>query len=336
MTDSGRRDLALAAVLLLAAVALPWLTDSRYVVGQGIFFLIYLTVVAQWNLVFGYAGVFSLAQMAIFAFGAYGTAMLGFWTGLDLWAAMPVAALGAVGFSVVVGLACLRLSGAYVALLTLAVAQAMLVMIVTDSDCLPLDAGGCQFLTGGTQGLARFGDLGTRALFKADWLKADYYLALLLAAAGLLFVYLTVRSPVGLAFRAIKGNAAYAKARGLNRFHAQVLIFGLSAFFTGLAGAFYAAHLRVIGPTVLDFSLMIYLAAMMVVGGIGSFWGPVVGALALTLLTELLKETEGFREIGYGALLLLFALLLPKGIVGHLTLWLRRRRRAGSTPNNDP
>ena len=149
----ARKDILIGLVVLALAIAMPFILPGRYLIGQFTLFFIWATVVTQWNLVFGVAGIFSLAQMAIFAFGGYVTAMLGLYGGWNLWAALPFGAIGALLFSLIVGLACLRLRGPYVALLTLAIAQVMYLLIITDTACFYMGGCSCRF-TGGTRGFA--------------------------------------------------------------------------------------------------------------------------------------------------------------------------------------
>jgi branched-chain amino acid transport system permease protein len=336
MSRSARTDLAISLMLIAAAIALPFLVDSRYILGQIVLALFYATIASQWNLLFGFSGIFSLAQMAIFAFGGYATAMLCFYFGWNVWAALVPGALGAVLFSLVVGLACLRLTGVYVALLTLAIAQTMYLLIVTDTECFVMVGSVCRQFTGGAVGFARFGDLGTRALLRAQWLVGNYAIIAVLFALTMVFTYAIVKSPIGLAFRALKENPGYAVARGVNRFQAQLLVFGISAFFTGLAGGFYAAHFQAIGPGVLSMSQLMFIIAIVVVGGVGTFWGPLVGTVVLVLADELMRESGEFRTLGLGLIIALSVVLMPKGLVGRfgdVIDWLGRRR---ASPDSKP
>ena len=125
-----RTDIIIGSVLIVVAIITPFVFPTRYVVGQLTIFFLWATVVSQWNLVFGVAGIFSLAQMAIFAMGGYVTGMLGLYLGWPLWISMFFGGFAAVIFSVLIGVACLRLRGAYVALLTLAIAQTMYLLII--------------------------------------------------------------------------------------------------------------------------------------------------------------------------------------------------------------
>jgi branched-chain amino acid transport system permease protein len=315
---SVRTDMIVAVILIALAIALPFWVDSRYVLGQIVLALFYATIASQWNLLFGFAGVFSLAQMAIFAFGGYVTAMLCFYFGWNVWAALLPGAFAAVLFSLIVGVACLRLSGVYVALLTLAINQVMYLLIVTDTECFIKVGSVCRQFSGGATGFSRFGDLGTRALLKGDWLIGNYAIVAMMFAVTMVCTYLIMKSPIGLAFRGMRDNPAYATARGVNRFKVQLLVFGISAFFTGLAGGLYAAHLQVIGPTILQLPQLMFIIAIAVVGGIGTFWGPLIGAAVLVAADEIMRETGEFRTIGLGVIIATSIVLMPEGAVGRL------------------
>ena len=135
-----------------------------------------------------------------------------------------------------------------------------------DGDALRLLVGSaCRQFTGGAVGFARFGDLGMRAWLRAKWLVGDYAVVAALFGVTMLCTYAIINSPIGLAFRAIKDNPGYAVARGVNRFGAQLLVFGLSAFFTGLAGGLYAAHFQAISPGILSLSQLLFIIAATVV-----------------------------------------------------------------------
>jgi branched-chain amino acid transport system permease protein len=312
--------LALAAVLALV----PMLIGTRYIVTQMTLFFIWAIVVTQWNLVLGVAGIFSLAQMALFAVGAYATAMLAYYFAIPLVLAMPAAALVTTLVSVVIGLACLRLKGPYVALLTLAIAQVIYLVVVNDTACFTNPPSGCLPLFGGVRGFSRFGDLGFRSLMGSKFYVAHYYVGLALAVLAMLFSIAIIRGPMGLAFQALRDNPGYAMSRGISKFKYQLWVFGLSAFFTGLAGAFYAAQFGVVGPIVFSLAVLLFLLSMIVVGGMGTVWGPLLGAALLMLADEGMRELGDWRDIGLGLLLAAFIILLPRGLAG---LSLRRRAK---------
>ena len=325
------RDLAIGIVILAVATALPFTGLSRYMVSQITLFFIWATVVTQWNLVLGVAGIFSLAQMAIFAIGGYSTAMIGLYLEWSLWAALPVSAAVSVIVGLLIGLACLRLAGAYVALLTLSIAVALFLLIVTDTDCVRYEGVVCRSLTEGWRGLGRFGDFGFRDwLGGRDYLKGNYFLALVLLAMATTASILIVRSRIGLAFKALRDNRVYAASRGISRFKYQLLVFAYSALFTGMAGSVYAGNFTVIGPNVLQLPLLLLLLSMVVVGGSGTIWGPLAGSALLMVIDEILKEgvIQEYRTLILGILLALFVMYLPRGLIGTMEVgWAKLRGR---------
>lgn len=334
-----QRDSAIGLVVLGVAIVIPFLDPSRYIVAQLTLFFLWATIVTQWNLVFGVAGIFSLGHMALFAFGGFTTGMLGLYLDWSLWVALPVAGFGTVLFSLLIGLATLRLRGPYVALLTLAIAQTMYLLIITDTACFFMDGVTCRNFTGGTRGLTKYGDFGFRELLGRQWRIGDYYLTLGLLSFATIFSIVLIRSPLGLAFRALRDNPEYAISRGISRFKYQLIVFAASAFFTGLAGGIYAGHFKVIGANVLYLSLMLFLISMMVVGGLGRPWGPLLGAALLMIADEGLKDYVDYRNIGLGLILIVFVLVLPGGVNGAIEqLWgfartrIRKARAARAPP----
>lgn len=331
-----RHDIVAWVLIVLGLAAIPLLVDSRYWITTVTLFFLWATVATQWNLVLGLAGIFSLAQLALFAVGAYGTAMLMLYLDWSVWLAIPGSAVIAVAASVLIGLACLRLTGAYVALLTLAIAQVLYALIMTDTACFIEETYRCQQFTGGSRGLARFGDFGFRAWLGREWYLGNYYVGLALFTVAGLFAFLLGRSPIGLAFRALRDNAAYAASRGISRFKFQLLVFAASAFFTAAAGGFYAAHFRVVAPNILDFSLLLLVLAMIVVGGIGRRWGPIVGAALLMSANELLKELPEYQAMGLGLIIILSIVFLPDGVIGFFSKrFAARRPQATAAPGGE-
>lgn len=329
-----QRDITLCLLFSGLAALLPLVSEVRYTVTQTTFFFIWATVVVQWNLVFGIGGIFSLAQMALFAIGAYTTAMLGYYFGTSMILAMPIGALLAVLFSVALGLACLKLRGPYVALLTLCVAQVLYLTIVNDTDCFTNPPSGCMPLMGGVRGFSRFGDLGFRELLGSGFYVGRYYVGLAILTVAMIVSIIVIRSPMGLAFQALRDNPVYAAARGMDRFKYQLWIFGMSAFFTGLAGSFYAVNTGAVGPVVFSFSHLLFLLSMIIVGGVGTIWGPIVGALLLMFAEEAMRELGDMRDIGMGLILVVCVVLMPRGIVGlfeDLVRW-RTARTAQAVP----
>lgn len=312
--DNLTRHLLISVLVVAAFALLPVVLTQRYLLGEVIVFFIWAMVAMNWNLLMGHAGVFSLAQMLFFAVGAYGMAMGVTFTGLSVWAAIPVAAVSSMLLALIIGMACLRLTGAYVALLTYAIAEMIHVLIITDTECFTLVRNNCQQLFGGSTGFSRFDDFGFRPLLKGNWILGHYYTVLAAFAVTIVGVVLIIHGRLGLAFRAIRDNVGYASSRGIDRKTYQVAAFALSALLTGLAGGVYAAHFRFAGPSLFEFSTLMFILAMVVVGGLGSTWGPLVGTGVMMIVVELSKEMGDARNLVLGLALIIFVVLMPKGL----------------------
>jgi branched-chain amino acid transport system permease protein len=307
----------IGVVIMLCFMAIvPAFITQRYFLGEIIVFMIWASVAVQWNVLMGHAGVFSLGQMLIFAVGAYSSAMLMTYLDFSPWMALPVSAVVAAVAALMIGLACLRLGPAYVALLTFAISYMVYVLIITDTACYTTTAGGCQRFFGGTTGFSRLEDLGFRKMLRGGWVVGNYFTVLGIFTISLIASILVIHGRLGLAFRALSDSPIYAAARGLNRTRSQLIAFVVTAFFTGLTGAVYAAHFRSVGPSLFDFSTLLFILAMVIVGGLRSTWGPVFGAAMMMILVEFAKGMGDVRNTIIGMVLVLFVLFLPKGIAG--------------------
>jgi branched-chain amino acid transport system permease protein len=314
LSKALRGHILIAICVIASFAVLPLFIGERYLLGQIITFFFWAIVASQWNLIMGHGGVFSLAQMFFFACGAYATAMMVEYGGISIWAALPLAGLISSGFAVLIGAACLRLSGAYVALLTYAIATMVQVLIITDTNCYQVVGGVCQELFGGATGFSGFEDFGFRATLKGNWIVGNYFVVLGVFAITMLVTVVVIHGRYGLAFRAIRDNLGYASSRGISRFRYQMIVFAISAFFTGLAGAAYAGHFKFAGPSLFDFSTAIMVLSMVIVGGSGSTWGPIIGTAVIMVVIEWMKEFGDARNLGLGLALILFVIFLPGGL----------------------
>ena len=314
---SAKRDVWTGLAVCTAALLYPLLNPGNYVLSQFALLFIWAAVVTQWNLVFGIGGILSLGHMAIFAIGGYTTAMVGLYLNWNLWAALPIGALASVVASVLMGAATLRLRGPYVAIMTLAISQVLYSLILTDVECFTYKQQVCINFSGGATGLSRYGDFGFNQMlgFKHRVL-GDYYLCLALLVVGSAFAFLVVYSALGATFRALRDNRICAEARGVDAVKYQLLVFGMSGVFTGLAGGVYAGVNHSLGPDVLSPVLLLFVLSMMVVGGRGTKWGPILGAAALMLADIILRDFPAIRVGGLSLIIILFMIFLPRGLAG--------------------
>ena len=313
----ARRDAWTGLVVFLAALLYPLLNPGNYALSQFALMFIWASVVTQWNLVFGIAGVLSLGHMAIFAVGGYATAMVGLYLNWNLWAALPIGALASVIASLLMGAATLRLRGPYVAIMTLAISQVLYSLITTDVECFIYKQQVCINFSGGATGLSRYGDFGFNQMLGFQHrVLGDYYLCLALLVVGSIFAFLVVYSALGATFRALRDNSICAEARGVDRVKYQLLVFGVSGVFTGLAGGIFAGINHSLGPDVLSPPLLLFVLSMMVVGGRGTKWGPILGAAALMLADIILRDLPEIRVAGLSLIIVLFMIFLPRGLAG--------------------
>jgi branched-chain amino acid transport system permease protein len=309
----GRRTAAwlCIAVVLLAPVALL----SDYQLFQLTQVAAYALALLGLNLVMGYGGQISLGHGAFYAVGAYVTAILMTLWGVPYWATLPVSAAICAVLGFLVGWPALRLSGPYLALVTLALATAV-PQILKNKVLEPW--------TGGVQGVvvskpdAPFG----LPLSQDQWL---YLFALLVTAVGFLLVYNLVRSRIGRAVVAVRDHALAAEAMGVDVALLKTRTFALSAMLTGVAGSLGALAVEFVSPDSFSAFLSIALFVGSVVGGAASIGGAVAGAVFVVFVPNLANTvSKAAPGVAYGAILILCLYLMPSGVAGLL-----RRGRAG-------
>ncbi len=301
-----RRAALALAIATIAWAAGPFLDNYQLYVLSLI--AIYVVFGLGYNLLMGYAGQFDFGQAAFLGIGAFAMALLQSRAGLPFALALPFAGLTAVAFGLAIGVIVLRLTGFYLALVTLAFNQTVVLILNLWKP-----------LTGGFQG--------TEVPHPVLAGVRDNLLVFLIAVAVAVLMVWAARnvlaSRVGKAFVAIRENPVAARAMGIHLTRYRMLAYGLSAFYGGIAGALLATLLGHITPEGFGIFETIRVLTMIVVGGMGTIGGTILGVTTLTLGSELLRFSQVFQEIGNGALLLAFMLLMPNGIWGALV---RRRR----------
>ncbi|MDB5828168.1 MAG: branched-chain amino acid transporter permease [Variovorax sp.] len=302
-----RRSLALTlGALLLFFVLLPLLAADGYVLSVAVTIFIYAMLAVSLDLVLGWAGQFSFAHAAFFGIGAYTAAILqrdwnaGFWSGLP--AGMAVAAV----CGLLLGLPALRLRGHFLSIVTIAF-QTIVYLGLTQWTSL----------TGGQNGLSLTPVAGFESIGRF------YYLALGLSLVTVLIGWALTHSRLGQAWQAVRDDETLARAIGLNTTASKLSAFVIAAALAGAAGVLVAYHIRGVTPN--DYTIMTsaLIVSMVVVGGRGTIWGPLLGAIVFTALPEWLSFTANYRLIIYGLLMIVMVIALPEGVVG---AWQKRRR----------
>ncbi|HZD86848.1 MAG TPA: branched-chain amino acid ABC transporter permease [Gaiellaceae bacterium] len=313
---------AASRLLVIAATAavIAWLPLqlSDYNRMQGASVAVYFIAILGLDILTGYAGQISIGNGAFMAIGGYTTAILTVHHGWTDVTTIPLAALAGFACGVVVGLPALRLSGAYLALLTFAVALAVPQIALNYSG-----------FTGGNQGLPLPAHSGL-------WLYAVSWAA---SAILLVLAWLVLRGRTGRAFRAVRDSEIAAAASGVSLSIHKALAFGISAAYAAVAGSLLVLVNSFINPQMFGLTLSLYILIGAAVGGLGSLWGVLVGAIFVQLLPSGLQSTQVFHAaesvpVIFGVFLVVVMLVFPGGatqvlrIAGGVTRRVTRRRAA--------
>jgi branched-chain amino acid transport system permease protein len=294
-----------------ALLALPlFTTDSPYTLVLGIDLLIAALFAASLHFIMGPAGMHSFGHAAYFGVGAYAAALLVLRAGVSSEAALLLAPLVSALLAAPIAWFAVRLSGVYLAMLTLAFAQ------IVWSICFQWDD-----FTGGSNGIT--------GVWPSDWLQskaAYYWLTLTLVAASVYALRRVLMSPLGYALRASRDSVGRAEAMGLNVTRVQWLGFVVAAGFAGLSGALFAFSKGSISPDVLGVSKSVDGLVMVMLGGVHTLVGPLVGAVTFTALQDSLARSTDYWRAVLGVSMLLMVLAFPQGIAGSVQgLWQRLR-----------
>jgi branched-chain amino acid transport system permease protein len=302
---------AVGAVFL---AALPWLTFNNYQHFLLNIMMINIILAVGLNVVKGFCGQVTVGHIALAAIGAYSSAVLTVNFGFSFWLALPCAMALAGLAGILVGVPSFRLEGAYLALATLGLAEAVRVFISATN------------YLGAAEG---FGNIPAPRLgsFVLDDYLAYYYVAMPLALAGIYISFSILRSDVGRAFRAVREDVTAAAAVGINVRKYKLLAFVISALYAGCAGSLMA-HLApgYLHPNSFTIVEMVTVLLMIVMGGIGHIWGGVIGAVIVTIVFDLTREWQQYQLIAFGMVVVLTVLYLPRGIGGLIDRYLARRR----------
>ncbi|MGE0777714.1 MAG: branched-chain amino acid ABC transporter permease [Mycolicibacterium sp.] len=269
---------------------------------------IFIVLVSSLNIVVGLAGLVSIGHQAFFGLGAYVSALLTLQTDVPSYVGVLAAMAAAGPIAWAVGKITLRLRAAFFVIATLAVAEIFRTVVINAID-----------FTGGPNGLPGVPPLeipGGMTFLTAY--EALIPLSVIAALCVLACQWMS-NSEFGSKLRAMRENEELAKALGINTPNLASIAFVVSASMASMAGALYAHFVGFIAPDLFSFSLMVTLLLMLVAGGIGTVMGPVVGAVAFTLLPEVLRFSDQWRLVIYGVALMLLARLLPEGLWGGVT-----------------
>lgn len=276
-----------------------------------------ILVVIGLNLLMGYAGQISLGQAAFFGLGAYLSAILTVTLGVPIWPTMIMATVVTGMIAYGIGIPTLKLEGHYLVMATLGFNVIIYIIMIQ-----------FETVTGGPSGFAGIPRLAIGGfVFDSD--RKIYYLLWAMAMGILVLSLNLIHSRVGRAMAALSHNEIAAKCAGINVENYKVKIFVLGAVLASLAGSLYAHYITFISPGTFSFFYSIQVVTMVLIGGIGSLWGSVLGAILLTILPEALHGVKEYNVLVYGLILMLVLVFFPRGLLTGMAEILRKRRREG-------
>lgn len=303
LTDKYKKILyPILAILLLA---LPYILNSQYLMRIVIMICVYSILGLSLGLITGYAGQTSLGHAAFYAIGAYVSALVSANFGISFFITAPIAAIVAAIMGLLLGLPTLRLSGTYLAITTLGFAEVVRMILLN-----------WQSVTNGPLGISR---IPRPELFGFELTIANnglYYLILIFLVFTTITIFFIVNSKIGRALTAIRDDEIAAIMMGVKTTYYKVIAFVVAAFFSGLAGAFYAHMIRFIDPNTFTFDTSILILSIVILGGMGSMKGMFLGAFLLISFPEALRFVQEYRFVMYGLILVLMMRYRPQGLLG--------------------
>lgn len=312
----GAREIGLAilACVVLALTAfLPQMLSGYYLYLANMA-CVYLVLALGMNILMGDAGLFAFSHVAFYGIGIYFTGYLTTNYGLDILLGMAASGVLAGVMGLVIGYVSIRLKDVYLALSTFAFAQAMHWVFQNWKS-----------VTGGPNGMR----ISPAEVF--GWQMTNdsqaFYFTLPFAFVAVLITLWLAGTRLGRSMRAMRESEPAAMAIGVNVTRVKALAFAVSAVYAAVAGGLFTAFSSYVGPSGLDFHLTVTIVTMLVVGGIATIPGTVIGVIVIALLNEVLRNALSYQELIYGLVIILFIQFAPKGLYGLITDRLARRRQ---------
>ena len=304
-----QRKLALAAALGAIALLAPLLAPSDYVVGVLARICLYATLALGLNIVVGFAGLLDIGYVAFFGIGSYVYAFLAspqFGLHLPFLLALPIVVLVTALFGILIGAPTLRLGGDYLAIVTLGFGEITYLLLLNLDR--PIN------ITNGPSGII---DIDPPALLghAMGGNMQYYYLFLAVLALALIASNRLQHSRIGWAWQAIREDELAARAMGINTTVAKLQAFAIGASFAGFAGALLASWQRSVFPENFLFTESINVLAMVIIGGMGSLAGVILGAAVIVALPEIFRELAAYRLLVFGLMLMVLMIFRPQGLL---------------------
>ncbi len=298
--------------VIAVAVVIPLGVTNKYYLNILIMSGIWSIVALSLNLILGYTGQVNLAHGAFFGIGAYASALMMLKLQMNFWLALPLASAIAGFFGFLIGLPALRTRGSYFAIGTMCF-NIIVTLIVDRWERLTEGARGLMGIPGPAPIPLPWGG---EIAFQTQ--AAQYYLVLAFLLLTLFIFRRIMHSLVGRTFRAIRGNEELAEALGIHAMRTKILSFTISCFFAGVGGVLYASYIGFLSPELTDYHVSFDALIYIMIGGVGTLIGPIIGTLLIVTLPETLHIAAEYRLLFYGLILIFMIIYLPRGIMGGL------------------
>lgn len=302
-------------LLILLAIVFPLISQNDYFIHVMTLSFIWMIGVYGLNLLAGYTGYLSLAHAGFFAIGAYSLGLLTTKAEMNFWPALLLSLVitGVIGFFV--GLISLRTKEHFFAIYTLCVGY--IIYLVIDK---------WDGLTEGVRGLIGIPAPANLGPFSFETLQSHYYLVLFFLLLVVLIMYRIVHSLSGRTYIAIRNSEDLAQTIGISTLKNKLTVFVISTVIAGLSGALYASFVRFIGPDIGSIAIVFDFLTYLLVGGIGTLSGPIVGTILIVVLSQRLQFLQDYRMLVFGPVLTLLIIFYPRGIVGAVASWTQKRK----------
>lgn len=296
-----KRKLIVLAALMVILICFPFMVNG-YALQVAVYCGIYVLLAVSLNLLIGYTGIFSMGHVAFYCLGAYTSALLA--TKLDMPFVVCFLAAGVVAgiAGALIGIATLRLNDLFLTFTTMGLGEVIRIIIQNAS------------FTNGA--------LGVTGIPMPEWFGRSmnrvefYYMVLLIVVLCVYVVQRLVHSNTGRTLMTIRDDASAAASLGINVFNYKMRIMILSCFIAGLAGSLYATFVQYINASNFSINVSINIIAMVAIGGMGTVSGPILGAVLLQVLPEAIRFLQNYRQLMFGAALVISIMFAPKGLVG--------------------
>lgn len=296
-----------ALVLLVAALVLfPFAVGNQYILLIATLIGIYVIVNSGLDIVYGYSGQITLGQAGFYAIGAYTSAILSLHTGLPVFFCMIAGGLLSSFLGMIIAIPSVKLVHHFLAMVTIGFGEIVRLLAINGGE-----------LTGGADGIPFVPKLALGE-FVFDTVHSYYYFVLAAVMSLLVIKQNLVGSRVGRAFRSIRDNADAAAAFGINVHQMKVTAFTIEGFFGGFGGALYAHLIGFISPETFSLQQSVLFLTMVLLGGGGTLWGPILGTVTISILFELLQPLGQAQMAIYGLIIMCVMLFMPRGIIGKL------------------